>query len=320
MRSPSSGDLTDGGDSVYHEGERRVQERAGVREMASRIGRSIRARVPDRAAAFLTLQRMLVVGTVDEGGRPWASVLTGRPGFARVPDPGTLLIEGIPPDGDPAAGGVRPGSPIGTLAIDLATRRRARVNGVVRSVSAGQITIAVDQAYANCPKYIQRRMDSARDAASSDTTPGGGQAVRTGHVLTADQVGVIQRADTFFIATTAPGAGADASHRGGNPGFVRVRPGELVWPDYVGNSMFNTLGNIEAYPRAGLTFLEFESGSSLQITGAASIDWDRRRAAEFPGAQRLVRLKVERVVASVPRFLPLLELVDYSPFNPPAQP
>jgi len=81
---------------VYHDGERRVQERAGVRELAARIGRSIHPTIPDRAAAFLAARRRLVVATVDGAGRPWVTILSGRPGFIEAADPGTLRIEAFP--------------------------------------------------------------------------------------------------------------------------------------------------------------------------------------------------------------------------------
>ncbi|HUF68453.1 MAG TPA: pyridoxamine 5'-phosphate oxidase family protein [Longimicrobiales bacterium] len=110
--------------------------------------------------------------------------------------------------------------------------------------------------------------------------------------------------------------GTDASHRGGNPGFIRVTPDEIVWPDYVGNSMFNTLGNIELYGRAGLAFVSFDDRTLLQVTGVASLDWTPRRVAEFQGAERIVRLEVEQVVESARRLPGPLELVEYSPFNP----
>lgn len=300
----------------YHEGERRVQERAGVREMARRIGRSIHPEVPDRAAAFLAARRMLVVATVDDDGRPWASIFTGPPGFVTAPDPRTVTIEAGLPRHDPAASGLRPGAPIGTLAIDLGTRRRARVNGSIRAADDERVTIDVEASYANCPKYIQRRTEADPYDAQDANRAARRAAVRFGRTLTTAQVAAIARADTFFIATTVPGAGADASHRGGNPGFVRVAPHSIVWPDYVGNSMFNTLGNIDAFPRAGLAFVDFEDGRLLQVAGSASIDWDPRHIAEFPGAERLVRMKVERVVESTRRLPAPLELVEYSPFNP----
>jgi ferredoxin-NADP reductase len=89
----------------------------------------------------------------------------------------------------------------------------------------------------------------------------------------------------------------DASHRGGDPGFVRVEgPRRLVFPDYAGNKHFNTLGNLLLDPRAGLLFVDFERGSLVQMTGHASIDWDSPEIAGFPGARRLVRFELDEAV------------------------
>ena len=106
---------------------------------------------------------------------------------------------------------------------------------------------------------------------------------------------LIARADTFFIATDHPESGADISHRGGNPGFVRIVDSRrLAIPDYSGNNMFNTLGNIVANPRVGLLFIGFESGRTLQLTGRATIDWDSARASTLAGAARIRRLRTRR--------------------------
>lgn len=114
-----------------------------------------------------------------------------------------------------------------------------------------------------------------------------------------------------------PGGGADASHRGGNPGFVRVPDGAtLEWPDYSGNSMFNTLGNITINPNAGLLFLDFEQGHTLQRTGQADVVWDPERAATFPGAERVVEFHIEQTV-QVTHASPLrFRFLQYSRFNP----
>lgn len=283
----------------YHEGERVVQERAGVRDLAARIGRSVHREIPDRARAFLADLSMLVVGTVDPQGRPWVSPLVGPRGSIAAPVGGTLRIDARRHADDPAGRGLRAGAPIGALGIHFASRRRVRVNGTVRSVSSAGVVVDVEQAYANCPKYIRTRPDPlpGRDG-------GAGGPSRSAATLTEAQVEMVARADTFFIGTAAPGAGADASHRGGKSGFVRATPTELIWPDYRGNSMFNTLGNIQASGRAGLAFVDFDTGRVLQVTGTAAIDWNRRRASEFPDAERLVRLRVTRTVEIACRLAP----------------
>jgi hypothetical protein len=130
--------------------------------------------------------------------------------------------------------------------------------------------------------------------------------------LTEEQRVWLRGADTFFIATVNPGHGADASHRGGMPGFIEVEADRLVWPDYAGNMMYNTLGNIAVDPRAGLLVPDFSSGSLLQLTGRADILWS---GGDMPGAERRVQLEVEDVV-DIAGGLPTADAVEYSPFNP----
>ena len=272
----------------FHPGELAVQERAGVRERAARVGGSIHQEMPAAARAFLEQRRYVVLATADSAGRPWASVLRGPAGFVGAPNPRTVRLEAAPIPGDPLAENLQTAELVGLLAIDLATRRRMRVNGRL-SRADGAILIGIDQLYANCPKYIQSR--EAEPSTSAER-----RAVRRSAGLTAAQRAWIAGADTFFIATLNPGEGADASHRGGAPGFVTVEGNRLVWPDYAGNMMYNTLGNIAAHPRAGLLFPDFETGSVLLLTGRAGIDWDPSRSAAVPGAQRLVALEVEEAV------------------------
>jgi predicted pyridoxine 5'-phosphate oxidase superfamily flavin-nucleotide-binding protein len=289
-----------------------VQARAGVRERAARVGGSIHGAVPPAAKAFLEQRRFVVLATADADRRPWASILTGPPGFASAPDPLEVRIEAEPPPGDPVADHLRAGAFAGLLAIDLATRRRMRVNGRLGQMAGPPITIQVDQVYSNCPKYIQRR---AAEAGIPEVAPRPGLRARS---LTEAQRAWIRRADTFFIATLHPQHGADASHRGGMPGFISVEGDRLVWPDYAGNLMYNTLGNIAVHPRAGLIVPDFDSGSVLQLTGRAAIEWDPISIARVPGAERLVELVVEEVVEVAGVLPPSVRVQDYSPFNPPA--
>jgi uncharacterized protein len=170
---------------------------------------------------------------------------------------------------------------VGVLVIDLATRRKMRINGRTRPWGADRLEIDPREVYANCPKYIQQRsVQPEREA------PGASAAkVERGSALTPAQARLIAGADTLFVASRHPEAGADASHRGGNPGFFRVdAPNRLAFPDYSGNAMFNTLGNLAADPRAGLLFVDFGNGSTLQLTGRASIDWSGEAARAFSGA------------------------------------
>lgn len=262
---------------VYHEGELAVQERAGVRDMAGRIGRGIRDRVPAAAAAFLDEEPFVVVGALDERGRVWASPLAGR---LEALDERTIRADGRLAEGDPLAGVWGAAGEVGIIAIDFATRRRMRINGTA-STQDGRVVVRTRQVYSNCPKYIHPR--------EAHVTGHWRPAVR-GAALSGLDIRMIAAADTFFIASAHPEAGADASHRGGPAGFVRaVDERTIAWADFAGNNMFQTLGNVESTGRAGLLFVDFETGATLQVTGEARVVWD--------GAERLVEVRVEEVIS-----------------------
>lgn len=295
----------------FHEGERTVQERAGVAAIANRVGGSIHGEIPPRAQAFLLEQPFAVLASRDPEGRVWASIVHGAPGFLSAPSEKAIAIDAAPIAGDPLAANLVAGAPLGALVIDLATRRRMRVNGRVER-GASPIRIAVDEVFANCPKYIQRRdLAMGRLLESRDAPPS------TAQVLTIAQQVRIARADTFFIASGHRDAGLDASHRGGAPGFVEVL-GErrIAWPDYAGNSMFQTLGNLASDPRAGLVFADFVTGDVLQLSGRARVDWDPARAARFAGAERLVELEIDAVRETCAALPLRSHAAEPSPFNP----
>lgn len=271
----------------FHAGELLVQAQAGVVTRAARVGGSIHSEIPPPARTFLEARRFVVLATADPQGRPWASLLQGPPGFISSPDPHTVRMAADLLPGDPLAGHLGTAPEAGLLAIDLPGRRRMRVNGRLEP-EHGALVIRVDQVYANCPKHITPR--------GADPAPGVGPGLGRTAGLTPSQQEWLRRTDTFFIATVNPGEGADASHRGGPPGFVGVEGNRISWPDYAGNMMYNTLGNIVRHPRAGLLVPDFARGGLLLATGTARIDWDPLRAAAVPGAERMVDLEVEEVV------------------------
>ncbi|MFF1368300.1 pyridoxamine 5'-phosphate oxidase family protein [Streptomyces virginiae] len=285
---------------VYHWGSQAVQERVGVRGPAEHVGRSIGTGIRDVAAAFLELQPHLVVGAADGLGRMWASLLTGPPGFVRATGPHRISVVGAVPAGDPLAeASATDGTRIGTIALDPRTRRRMRLNGTLAATPRG-FAVEAERVFANCPKYLQRRQPL-------ELVEEGVGVMSRGEALTPGQVRAVRRADTFFIATTAEADGVDASHRGGLPGFVEVlSPVELAWPDYAGNAMFLTLGNLTVDPRAGLLFPDWESGAVLQLTGRARTEFGA-------DGSRRTRFRVESVVESVHPGRLLWSTPEYSP-------
>lgn len=300
------------GDPI-HEGEALLQERAGMRErIMTTTRRSIRDAMPDQHRDFFAMLPFLIVGSLDAQDRPWASILTGYPGFLASPDPKTLTIEAVPAYGDPLAAALSGGAPLGLLGIEPETRRRNRLNGVIQAVAGGRVTVRVDQSFGNCPQYIQTRAPHFVATPESVADP---RRVHRGGPLLSDMArDLVARSDTFFIASAAPGAregdptrGVDASHRGGKPGFVRVTEDDgssvLTVPDFRGNYYFNTLGNIELNPATGLLFVDFASGDVLMLSGDAEVLWDGPELAAFEGAERLLRFRLReslRIENAVP--------------------
>jgi len=257
-------------------------------------GSGIRDFMPEQHRVFFAQLPYLFLGSINAAGWPLATLLTGHPGFVQSPDPVTLHIAALPDVGDPAAEALAADREIGILGIDFSTRRRNRANGRIQRLETGGITVGVNQSFGNCPQYIQQRV-----VASSRIEPAEGASTPVesfDHLDEAAQA-AIERADTFFVASRSragEGAayGADISHRGGLPGFVRVDGDVLTIPDFRGNRYFNTLGNLVAEPRASLLFVDFETGDLLQLQGSAEVDWKAAPAKQIAGAERLWRFRV----------------------------
>jgi predicted pyridoxine 5'-phosphate oxidase superfamily flavin-nucleotide-binding protein len=300
----------------FHAGEIALQRRAGVHERLAEIGdRVIRDHMPEQHRELFRKLPTLIVGSVDEQRRPWASILIGRPGFIRDPDAYRLRIAARPGHGDLLCEHLLPGATLGLLGLEPQTRRRNRMNGRVMRIDERGFEVEVEQSFGNCPQYIQARTPEwIGDASAFEEA----RPVEQGGAHLGDPAkALVRAADTFFIATAAAptesaetprNAGADVSHRGGRPGFVRVddmpHGSVLTVPDFRGNHYFNTLGNIVAHPFAGLLFIDYDSGGLLQLGGRALVIEGGEEVRRIEGAQRLLRIAVERSVWS-PGALPL---------------
>ncbi|WP_207485106.1 pyridoxamine 5'-phosphate oxidase family protein [Arenibaculum pallidiluteum] len=316
------------GEGPFHQGERRAQALAG----GGPSGAAIRTFMPDQHRDFFALLPMILVGIPDADGWPVATMLTGPRGFVSSPDATTLHIAATPRPGDPAAGRIGPGSPVGLLGLDFATRRRNRANGTVMEADGAGFRVAVTQSFGNCPKYIQTRSlrETAAPGPGSEFGPGAG-AVEPLSGLDAEAVALIRGADTFFVASgfvasgfvasgfaasghsgaTANG-GMDVSHRGGRPGFVRVSGEDLLVPEFRGNRFYNTLGNLLADPRAGLLFVDFGTGDLLHLRGRVSTDW--APAPGLPtGAERFWRFETHGAIRRRAAIPLRWDLAEFSP-------
>ncbi len=301
----------------FHEGEIEAQQRIGEAAEGARNGQVIMDRIHPGGAKLIERQQLLVLASVDNEARPWASVVLGKPGFMDASPLEEMIVDltaAHVATGDRLIDHIRNDGRIGALIIDLAARLRVRVNG--NAIFDGErLRIGVAESYPNCPKYIQRRRIGFNESTTQDAAPSA-----SGISLEGDQQKIITSADTFFIASMHPERGVDASHRGGMPGFVEiVDEHTLRVPDYVGNSMYNTLGNLVSNSAAGLVFFDFENGTTLQLTGKTTIEWEGNDTdGRTGGTQRYWTFKVVEWVQSAMPVEMNTELLDYSPFNPGA--
>jgi predicted pyridoxine 5'-phosphate oxidase superfamily flavin-nucleotide-binding protein len=305
------------GDNPFHEGELKAQELAGESREGESNGAMISNKIMGGALDFIRAQRMVIISSRDAQTRRWASLLFGKAGFLEPRTDRKALTISIDPAendaSDPLWENLKFDSHIGALIIELATRRRLRVNGpAVRAGNA--LTITVQESFGNCPRYITRRAlniqargDSAKKEAASQGTK-----------LDSVQTSLLAACDLLFLATGHPERGADASHRGGKPGFVEVlNANTLRIPDYSGNSLFNTLGNLLVDPHYGLLIPNFPSGKILQLTGTAKVNWSANdKDHRSGGTNRFVEFHIDEWRESTLPARVNEHFIDYSPYNP----
>ncbi|SDW10702.1 pyridoxamine 5'-phosphate oxidase family protein [Paenibacillus sp. CF384] len=275
---------------VFHEGERMVQRLTGESWIAQQNAQMISNRFSNGVINFLKSQRFGVMSFMDQQGSVWVSFISGEPGFINVMDEHRAEIRGVLTDD--GSNSVSESHQIGLLIIDTERRIRLRLNGEATRES-NRIVVVAQQIYGNCPKYIQKR------ALLQEKNPNAAllTSEHRDKRLNREQERWISNADTFYIGSANDNGEMDVSHRGGNPGFIHVVNAEtLLIPDYQGNSLYNTLGNIQSNPSTGLLFIDYDHGHLLQLTGVASLIWGESATASFPGAGLLVRYEIRDVI------------------------
>mgnify|MGYP001797107089 CR=1 FL=1 len=302
--------------SPFHPGELAVQSRLGFQAQVDQQGRRmIRTYLTEQHRQFFAQLSYIVVGSLDQASRPWTSLLIGQPGFLSTPDVHTLQVTASYLAGDPLSQNVRPGCDIGFLGIDLSTRRRNRLNGKVTDIRAEGFTVQVQQSFGNCPQYIQSRAlqgntryplkenleENLEENVEESVEESADKSTHALSTLSPAATALITSADTFFITTAYQSrsaglaSGVDVSHRGGKPGFIKVEDNRtLTVPDFSGNKHFNTFGNLELNPRAGLLFIDFTDCHLLYLTGSATVIWNGPAVEAFEGAERLLQFQLER--------------------------
>ena len=304
--------------SPFHEGELEIQERAGQQADAESNGAMIADKLYAGALNFIRQQQMAVLSSRDTEGHRWASVVFGSKGFLEPSGRESLHIA-VPAanrdPSDPLWQNLQSDPGLGVLVIELGNRRRLRINGDAR-ITNSEIVLNVTETFPNCPKYITKREIEVEFAEPQDARP----KVSEGTDLPTRLQKMIATADVLFLATGHAQRGNDASHRGGSPGFLEViNKNTLRLPDYPGNGLFNSLGNVAGDPQVGLLIPDFERSRQLQLAATAEILWDQPDPeGKTGGTNRFVEFLISRWLE---RPLPgrlKSSVVSYSPYNPAA--
>ncbi|KJZ69346.1 hypothetical protein HIM_11268 [Hirsutella minnesotensis 3608] len=292
------------GMTTFHEGEKAVRQMLKVPPSENPTSTGL----PGRYAARVALSPLVAIGTLDGQGRPWTTIWGGRRGFATAVAPGVLglksgvdhrhdpvfaaLWDGTDPDaGD---GVVQPpdgGKMMAALAIDLETRDRVKLAGVMAAGSVSrededdkdaaptehsdgtgsrsvQAAFVITESIGNCPKYINKKQIKPR-------TPLDARIVSDELPLPDEALALLAKADMLFVSSTN-GLTMDTNHRGGTSGFIRVvRNGPdgvaIAYPEYSGNRLYQTLGNLRVNPLIGIVVPDYDTSDVLYLTGSASV-------------------------------------------------
>ena len=132
-----------------------------------------------------------------------------------------------------------------------------------------------------------------------------------------DEKEFIENRDMFFLASVDTRGHANCSYRGGQPGFVQVLDERtLAFPNYDGNGMFLSMGNVLETQQVGMLFIDFETGRRMRINGSAQISFDDPLLKDFAEATFLIRVTPREIFANCPRYIHKMQLIERSRFAP----
>ncbi len=302
---------------LFHEGELTLQKKYNATHNLKMIERIFKDYILDHLIDFIENQTTLILSTLDNNDNIWASMLIGELGVIKVTSSKTIHIDIKKLKStktDILFQNIENEARIGMLLIDTVSRTRYRINGSAH-ISNNILIINVLQAYSNCPKYIQQRVPKIIKNPSEL-----GVQKETGKTLKNSHKTLIKEADTFFLASINAVGDMDASHRGGNKGFIELLEDDtLKIPDYTGNNLFNTFGNFLQNPKCGLVFMDFKKRYSLQLSGNATLLLDQQTEKDIEitaGTGRYWLFKADQWILTQNHNAIDWEFVDFSPFNP----
>lgn len=311
----------------WHEGEERLHHLLRVPHGDNPTAPYLSA----RAASLVQQSPLLALGTLDSQGRPWSTIWGGTAGFA-MPVAESLigLQTQVDTKYDPVVQALLTGNQtdaytgkmVSGLAIDLENRRRVKLYGrmVKGSLSDGdegqaqaQVFVHIEESLGNCPKYLNKK-----HIVPAQPEP---KLISDLPQLSPTAVELLSRADTMFVSSSHEATTMDTNIRGGPPGFMRVESNNasgavLVYPEYSGNRLYQTLGNLETTPLAGFVVPDFGSGNVLYFTGSTEILVGKDTAAILPRSNLAVRVTIAAAIFVENGLSFRGEAGDPSPYNP----
>ncbi|KAH8904284.1 hypothetical protein BR93DRAFT_946640 [Coniochaeta sp. PMI_546] len=295
--------------------------------------------MPPQYGYRIAASPLVAFGALDEEGRPWTTILGGERGFSQPIQKGFLgakslvdrahdpvvqaLLGSALPDGEL----LQVEKPVSALSVDLENRDRVKIagrmiagvlsrqEGTDTAVSEMEMAVLVKETLGNCPKYMNKKIIRAHVPSPklvSDTLP-----------LPKEALDLIEKADMFFL-TSANGEAMDTNHRGGPQGFVRVArnaPDEVVvvYPEYSGNRLYESLGNLYLNPKIGIAIPDFDTSDVLYLTGTAKILAGADAAALIPHQKLAIKITLT-AARFVKDSLPFRGVLgERSPYNPPVR-
>jgi uncharacterized protein len=258
----------------FHRGELTAQARAGQMTEAAHLGPVVKPFLAEGGRALIVSARVAVATTIGADGAPELSLLaSGASTFGTLGSSGLTIPRSAVSPEDHLFDNLGRDRRIGLVYLDPSTRRRFRVNGEVVDYRCDPLEVSILEAFPNCKKYLVRQQLT--------TSAGIVRSVATwGPSVTRADATLLCQASLVFVGTANPQGQLDAATRSGDPGFIReITSGTFEIPDFPGNAMYQTIGNLLLEPRASIGFIAGED--FVVLTGLSTTHWED--AAERPG-------------------------------------
>ena len=240
----------------------------------------------------------------------------GERGFIKIPSVKEIkfdLLKVVSNKNDIFFKNIKSRPTVGLLFHEAERRARYRAWGLAKE-NGDELSFEIRMGYPSCPKHIQRQVIELPKNLKSVTSE-----FQNGADLGELEKEWITNAHTFFIATQTKKGDIESSHRGGDPGFIEIlENGLLRVPDYLGNSMFSTLGNIYENPKAALLFIDYKKGQTLQLTGTAELQFDQNSEDDFYKSGETGRFwtfQTKKWIKTINHHKVNTKFIDFSPYN-----